>query len=231
MKTVTNASIEERNDFAQKIYGIVGLQVLVTAIMCFFAINSKTFLAILCQPAILVLSLIGIVVISIMFCCSKEMRSTVPRNYILLLLFTLCEGSSVATICGFADPEAVALAGVLTGGVFLVLTGYAITTKEDYTIAWRIILTLAIASLFLGIVRIFYNTDMMELLACFIGIITSCFYILYDTQLIFGGHQRQFELDDYILAALNIYLDLVILFVKILKFISEAKGKKKKENE
>ena len=223
------ASPNERMYFAQKVYGIVGAQVGVTALMCLLAINSQTFLNFLATPALLGLSFIGIVVISLLFSCSKEMRSSVPKNYMLLLLFTLFEGHSVAIICTIYNPNIVALATIITAGVFLVVTGYAISTKKDYTISWQIILTIILASLFVGIVRIFYNSSGMEMLTCFMGIICGCYCILYDAQMIFGGHRRAFEIDDYILAALNMYVDLIILFVRLLKLLDKIMGNKKKD--
>ena len=49
-------------------------------------------------------------------------------------------------------------------------------------------------------------------------VLFSC-YIVYDTQLIVGGkHKRfQFTVDDYVLAAMNLYLDILNLFLLILR--------------
>jgi len=222
---LSDASSEERMDFAQKVYGVVAAQVGVTAIICLLAMNSYEFLSILVNPALLIFSFIGLLTITIMFACSKTMRSSVPRNYLLLLLFTIFEGHLVSITCAMVDRDVIVLAMILTGGIFLVLTGHAITAKRDYTIAWRIMLTLAIVSLFLGIVRIFYRSEGTELLYGFLGILSSCFYILYDTQMIFGGSHRSFDLDDYILAAMAIYLDIVVLFIKIVKILNKEKKK------
>ena len=228
---LSNASSEERMGFVQKVYGTVAAQVGVTALVCLGAMNSPTFLSILLTPALMILSLLGVLIISCMFYCSKNMRSTVPTNYILLFLFTLCEGHSVAILCAAYDPEIVVLATVLTAGIFLVMTGYALTAKRDFTIAWTIMLTLSIASLVVGLVRMFYYTSATDLLYTFIGIISGCFYILFDTQMLFGGKAHSFDIDDYIIAALNIYLDIVILFVKLLKFLDKMREKKKKEDD
>ena len=228
---LSKASSEERLGFAQKVYGVVGAQVGVTTLMCFTAMKSAAFLSFLATPALMAISFIGIFVIAIMFACSKEMRSSVPKNYVLLFLFTLFEGHNVAIVCAIYDPEIVTLALIITAGVFLVVTGYAISTTKDFTIAWGIILTILVASLFVGIVRIFCNNPGVDLLYCFIGIVSGCFYILYDTQMIFGGHRKEFDLDDYILAALNIYLDIVVLFLRILEFLNKLKEKDKKSKD
>lgn len=48
------------------------------------------------------------------------------------------------------------------------------------------------------------------------------FYIVYDTQLMlgsWGGHKVEFSVDDYVFAAINLYLDLINLFQYILELI------------
>ena len=54
----------------------------------------------------------------------------------------------------------------------------------------------------------------------FVDVLVFVFYIIYDTQFImgeYGGHKEQFEIDDYIFASLNLYLDVVNLFLYILE--------------
>ena len=53
------------------------------------------------------------------------------------------------------------------------------------------------------------------------GAVIFSFYIVYDTQLIIGGNNRriQYSVDDYALAAINLYLDIINLFMAILEII------------
>jgi FtsH-binding integral membrane protein len=43
-------------------------------------------------------------------------------------------------------------------------------------------------------------------------------YLIYDVQLVAGDKQKKFSEDDYILAALNIYLDIIGIFIQLLQF-------------
>lgn len=226
---VATAPPEYRMEFAQKVYGIVALQLGVTAIMCYLAMTYEGVLLALANPALILLSIITEIVLTIVLICSKEMRSTVPKNYILLMLFTIAEGHLVAIGITAYDRDIIGLACIITAGVFLILTGYAIGAKKDYTMAFDIFITLLIASLLIGIIKFFFACQALSLLYSFVGILISCFYILYDTQMIFGGYRREFDIDDYIIAALNIYLDIIILFFKILKFLDSLKEKEKKK--
>ena len=49
-------------------------------------------------------------------------------------------------------------------------------------------------------------------------------YIVYDTQLMMGGkHKYSIDPEEYIFAALNLYLDIINLFLYILTLIGAAK--------
>lgn len=53
--------------------------------------------------------------------------------------------------------------------------------------------------------------------AC-LGVLLFSFFIVYDTQLIVGGaHKHAFDIDDYCFAALNLYLDIINLFLFLLQ--------------
>ena len=48
------------------------------------------------------------------------------------------------------------------------------------------------------------------------------FYIVYDTQLIVGGEHKKimFHTDDYVLASVSLYLDVINLFLMILRLLN-----------
>lgn len=60
-----------------------------------------------------------------------------------------------------------------------------------------------------------------------VGILVFVVYIIYDTQLIMGemgGHKKhQFSVDDYAFAALNLYLDLINLFLHLLHLLGKKR--------
>ena len=125
------------------------------------------------------------------------------------------------------DPHIVGIACMITAVIFFILTGYAMTTKYDITTSIKVLLTLILAYIVVSLISWFYNPPAIELLSCFIGMIISCFYILYDTQLLMGDRGVKFDLDDYIIAALNIYLDVIKLFIEILRILSKLSNKDK----
>ena len=57
-----------------------------------------------------------------------------------------------------------------------------------------------------------------------LGVLVYALYLIYDTQLILGNKTFQYNVDDYCLAALNLYIDIIYMFIKILQIIAILKG-------
>ena len=50
-------------------------------------------------------------------------------------------------------------------------------------------------------------------------------YIVYDTQLMMGGkHKYALSPEEYVFASLNLYLDIINLFLYILMIVGAARG-------
>jgi len=57
------------------------------------------------------------------------------------------------------------------------------------------------------------------------GALIFSLYIIYDTQLMMGGkHKYSLSPEEYIFAALNIYLDVINLFMYILMIVGFSRG-------
>ena len=67
----------------------------------------------------------------------------------------------------------------------------------------------------------YYNWGYVNMIYCAIGVLIFSMYVVYDTQLIIGGKHKkfQFSVDDYIFAALALYLDIINLFLYILALL------------
>jgi len=106
------------------------------------------------------------------------------------------------------------------------LTVFAFQTKIDFTAMGGILMAAAIVLLIFGILLMFFGSQYKPLrlfYACF-GAFLFSVYLIYDTQLMIGGeHKYSISPEEYIFAALNIYLDVVNIFIYILSIIGETR--------
>ena len=156
--------------------------------------------------------------------CYPKVARSVPLNYILLFVFTLSMSWVVAFISSKFSPKIVATAAVLTALMMIGLTAYACLTRTDFTMLGGFLTAASfviLGMIFFGI----FVTNKFYHAAISAGIILlMSVYIIYDTQLIVGKNSSKFMIDDYILAALCLYLDIVNLFLNILQLLSCATG-------
>lgn len=75
-----------------------------------------------------------------------------------------------------------------------------------------------------GFLMIFIRSEILRVVYAWIGAFIFSAYIVIDTQSIIGGkHKLKFTADDYIAAALNVYLDVINLFLFILRIVGSKK--------
>merc|ERR1719336_2525204 len=123
----------------------------------------------------------------------------------------------------------------LTAAVYAGLTVFAFKTTSDFTGSGPYLFGALLSLIGWGLLLLVFGMTGVPIewgimLYDVFGVLTFVGYIVYDTQLIIGGEHKshQFTVDDYIFAALNTYLDIVQLFLHILRLMGKLKDKKKK---
>ena len=178
------------------------------------------------QTALTICIVMTIVFIFGIICCQKCSREY-PTNYLALFSFTACEAVVLGITCLFVNSAAVGLAAAMTALVTAGLSCFACFTKIDFTgmgaYLYAGLLSLIVCGFVGSFFSAFYQTEWIQNVYAGVGCLIFSAYIVFDTQLIVGGKHAQhaFNEDDYVFAALNIYLDIVNLFIYILSILND----------
>eukprot|EP00746_Dinoflagellata_sp_MGD_P002627 gnl/MRDRNA2_/MRDRNA2_105146_c0_seq1.p1 gnl/MRDRNA2_/MRDRNA2_105146_c0~~gnl/MRDRNA2_/MRDRNA2_105146_c0_seq1.p1 ORF type:complete len:284 (+),score=29.97 gnl/MRDRNA2_/MRDRNA2_105146_c0_seq1:72-923(+) len=222
---VDQAMKHVRMGFVRKVYGILIAQLIITmAIAAPLCLMSKGWV----QNHIHVFRIarwVSLGVIIGMTCCCKQAARNFPTNYLLLFIFTVPEAVELGFVGALYQTNSVIIAGGITVAVFVGLSVYACFTKTDYTgYGPYLFAVLQLLCLWSFIAIFFPMGPLIHTVFAAIGTLLFSCYIVYDTQLIIGGrHKVQFNIDDYVFAALNLYLDIVNLFLFILSLFGNRK--------
>jgi FtsH-binding integral membrane protein len=216
-----------RKGFIKKVYGILFSQLAISLIfisLTFIPAVKKIILFDISNNPLIVVFLFVFVVVTIVvfsvFVCCPQVARTVPYNYLLLFSFTLCMSFYLSLLCARYDTEIVFSALALTCAATIGLTLYAATTKTDYTscggflFAFCLIMIFSFGLFFWVGYYVFY---------CALGVLLYSLYLVYDTQLILGKFGSEYKIDDYCFAALNLYIDIIYLFIKILEILGSKR--------
>jgi FtsH-binding integral membrane protein len=142
-------------------------------------------------------------------------------NLFFLAGFTGLEAYAVSVVVSFFDSKPVLQAVLLTAGIFIGLTLFACQTKYDFT-SWMPYLFGGLWALILfGFVGAFFPWgSKSELIYGGLGALVFSGYILVDTQLI----MRHYHVEEEIAAAISLYLDVINLFLAILRILNSQQN-------
>ncbi|CAM1506310.1 Fc.00g059510.m01.CDS01 [Cosmosporella sp. VM-42] len=213
--SVAEATVDIRNQFVRKVYTILTVQLLATA-----GVSSLTFFSsaykdwIQSHPGVVWISLIGSMVA---LGLTWWKRKSYPTNLLFLSIFTLAEAYTISVIVSFYKTSIVLNAVILTAGIFVFLTAFACQSKYDFT-SWMPYLFGALWGLIIfGFMAAFfpYNSTAELIYGGAAALIFSA-YILVDTQMIMRHH----HVEEEIAAAISLYLDIINLFLAILRILN-----------
>ena len=212
-----------RNSFIIKTYGILLSQLVLTiffiSLTFIKSFKEKIQFNLKTNPMIGVfLFLFGFITLAIfiVFACCKETARKFPTNYILLFSYTLCMSFYLSLLCSQYNTKTVFSALLLACAATIGLTLYAMHTKRDFTFFGGFLFSFFLILLFSFILFWWIGATVIHLA---LGIILYAFYLIYDTQLILGKFGNEYDIDDYCFAALNLYIDIIYIFIKILEIL------------
>lgn len=148
-------------------------------------------------------------------------RKSYPTNLLFLGGFTALEAYSISVIVSFYDSKIVLEALALTLGIFAGLTLFACQTKYDFT-SWMPYLFGGLWGLILfGFIAAFFPySSTTELIYGGLAALIFSGYILVDTQMVLRHH----HVEEEIAAAMSLYLDVINLFLAILRILNSQQS-------
>ena len=220
---IINARI--RNGFIRKVFSIVAFQLCFTFVfilMCHtkslkkFISNNEAFCVLL-----FITSVITLIVCICILSCNRKLARKVPHNYILLLLITFSESILTTTVSLQYSFYIVVESIVLTIAASLGIIIYSLRAKNNINGVRMAFITLISQLFFFGILNFFIRSQLLNSIYCLIGTCLVGFYLVYDVQLLTGKLGIQYSIDDYIFASMEIYIDIIRLFLEILRILSK----------
>merc|ERR1719161_3180350 len=164
--------------------------------------------------------------------CCRDVCRQYPTNYFVLFGFTIFEGILMGFVSAAYTAGSVTICVGITAAIFLGLTIYAWTTSTDFTGygpylcgALMGFCIFGMAMWIMGMCGLPLPPGLM-MMYNLCGVLLFVMYIIFDTQMILGemgGHQFQFSIDDYVFAALTLYLDIINLFLYLLRLFGQRK--------
>eukprot|EP00928_Gymnodinium_smaydae_P082626 TRINITY_DN65947_c0_g1_i1.p1 TRINITY_DN65947_c0_g1~~TRINITY_DN65947_c0_g1_i1.p1 ORF type:complete len:274 (+),score=50.46 TRINITY_DN65947_c0_g1_i1:90-824(+) len=228
--TLKATSKQIRLGFIRKVYSILSVQLLVTVLIAAPICRLGPVWTKANQWMLIVSTCVMVATMCSMCCCQQQLRQF-PTNYIFLCVLTL----AMSVIVGFSSAmytwQSVVLAAGITVAIFMAMTIYAWTTTSDFTGMGPYLMGAMFALMAFGFALSIMSMcgiqiKWLMMFYDFCGVMLFTFYIVYDTQLILGehgGHKQSFSIDDYAFASIQLYLDIINLFLHLLRMLGDRR--------
>uniref|UniRef100_A0AAG5DB88 Uncharacterized protein n=1 Tax=Anopheles atroparvus TaxID=41427 RepID=A0AAG5DB88_ANOAO len=215
-----------RRGFIKKVYSILTVQLAITfTFVSAVLFHEPTKLWVQNNPMMFWVAFFVMIGALIGISCCGDLRRKAPMNLILLGLFTLAESFLVSVVTARYDSKEVMLAFGITAAVCLGLTLFAFQTKYDFTMMGGFLFTAVLVLFMFGLIAMFFPGKMMTLVYASAGALIFSMYLVYDTQIMLGGeHKYSISPEEYVFAALSLYLDVINIFLHILSIIGSSRN-------
>uniref|UniRef100_G3MNV2 Transmembrane BAX inhibitor motif-containing protein 4 n=1 Tax=Amblyomma maculatum TaxID=34609 RepID=G3MNV2_AMBMU len=214
---VSKANVYVRLGFLRKVYGILSAQLLVTTVIAAFGMFTPAVKLYISQNQWMVMGAF-LMSMALLLALMVKRRET-PTNYFLLTAFTFVQAFTVAVVVTFYDQMAVLQAFLLTMGVTGGLTLYTFQSKRDFS-TWGAGLYAFLMVLLMGsLLQFFLTSSHLEFVLSLGGAVLFSFFIIFDTHML----MHRVSPEEYIMATIELYLDIINLFLHILRIIGEAR--------
>ncbi|KAE8660668.1 BI1-like protein [Hibiscus syriacus] len=209
--------------FIRKVYSILSFQLLATiavaATVVFVHPIARFFVSTVPGLALYIVILIMplITLFPLYFFHQKH-----PWNYLLLGVFTVSLAFSVGLTCAFTKGKVILEAAILTAVVVVSLTLYtfwAAKRGHDFNFLGPFLFGALLVLIVFALIQIFFPLGRLSVMIYgALASIVFCGFIIYDTDNLI----KRYTYDEYIWAAISLYLDVLNLFLSLLSLLRAA---------
>jgi len=170
------------------------------------------------------LSLGGFLLLAFSFLFGIHLTANHAVAIPLTLLFTFVMGGGMSGLISLAlgvtnGAGLIALAFAGTCAALVGCSAYAATTKRDFSGMGGFLLGAVLAIVVVGVLNILLQLSWLVVLLAAVALVVFTVFLIYDVQQVVNGGQ-----DNYVLATVGIYLDLLNIFSSLLQLLLAFTG-------
>ncbi|XP_067267314.1 glutamate receptor, ionotropic, N-methyl D-aspartate-associated protein 1a (glutamate binding) [Chanodichthys erythropterus] len=223
----TNSGWEDksiRQAFIRKVFLVLTVQLLVTfSFVAVFTFSNDVKLFVRRNRWTYYVSYAIFFVALIVLSCCGEFRRKHPWNLVALSILTLSLSYMVGMIASFYDTDTVIMAVGITVVVCFTVVLFSLQSKYDFTSCWGVLFVCLIVLVIASFLCIFIQNKILHIVYASLGALLFTCFLAVDTQLLLGNKKLAISPEEYVYAALNLYTDIINIFLYILTIVGRAR--------
>lgn len=213
---------ESTNDTLIKTFFRMFLGLFATALISFFTYSTGAIAQVIeFYPVLAIAEIVLVLVFSFAF---RKLSPTAVT--ILYFAYAILNGLTLSSIFIVYDIGTIFYAFSATTLLFGALALYGYVTKKDMTKFGNILLVGLIVGIVVSVINIFLHSSIIDIALNWVMLAIFCGLTIYDMQKIkniseYGEHERE---KLYVYCAMDLYLDFINIFLKILQLFARRRN-------
>lgn len=215
--------VQKNNNFISKTFLWMFLGLLATGIISVYTYNSGLLENMVYSNMFGVVAIIEIVVVLIFSLLFRKLSATAVS--ILYFIYAILNGFGLSVIFATFQLESVYLLFFVSALVFGIFAFIGYKTKVDLTKVGNILFALLLAGVIISIINLFLGNTILDIALSWFILILFFGITAYDMQRIKRWSQvPEFQAEKlHIYAAMEIYLDFINIFIRLLSIFGKRK--------
>ena len=215
--------------FMRRVYIWMMLGLVVTGCVAYFVVTSPTVLNVLFSHGMVPFIVLCVAELGIVLFLSAKVTSLAPATAsALFFVYSGLNGLTIAPLLLFYAQESVAEAFFISAGLFGTMSIYGAVTKRDLTgfgdFLWMGLIGLIIAM----VANIFIGGEKTSMVISIMAVLIFTGLAAYDTFkwrriAAAGGHGEEVMQSVAVIAALDMYLDFINIFIHLLRITGKRR--------
>ena len=181
--------------------------------------NQSLLLRLLSSTSLIVIVVVELVIAFVLGIRIQKMNPMTTK--ILYIIYCLITGITFSSIFIAYEVSSIISIFLITSIIFAALALYGYKTKRDLTNAGTILLFALIGILLAGVVNIFLQNTMFDIVLTSLGVLIFIGYIAYDVQKVkylvtYVGEEKA-----AVYGAFSLYLDFINLFIRLIQLFGK----------
>ena len=181
--------------------------------------NQSLLLRLLSSTSLIVIVVVELVIAFVLGIRIQKMNPMTTK--ILYIIYCLITGITFSSIFIAYEVSSIISIFLITSIIFAVLALYGYKTKRDLTNVGTILLFALIGILLAGVVNIFLQNTMFDIVLTSLGVLIFIGYIAYDVQKVkylvtYVGEEKA-----AVYGAFSLYLDFINLFIRLIQLFGK----------
>lgn len=215
-------------NFLSRVYmWMTGALIITTCSAYFVSTNSSLYYTLMSNPFLLPalllgqLALVGTLSIGIN-------KLSYPAALTIFLIYSLINGITLSPITKIYTDASIALTFATTAAMFGIMALYGYFTRADLSKLGSIFIMMLFGLIFGFLINLYFQSSAMDFILSAAGVIIFCGLTAYDMQKLKNLSSSAFEdMDSFnkltLLGALTLYLDVINLFLNLLRFMGKQR--------